>query len=168
MGFTLIELLVVVVIIGVLATVVVVSLTSAQEKSRDAKRISDLKQIDLAIDSFYTDYQHLPGGSSMGTFSLYVINNNTYTGDTSSCSAGGLLPYLPDVCRDYGPKHTTATADAYKDVYLYGFADAKKDTYHLGAQFESSNNQGNTFTYCSSSSNCSATDTSYTGYYLIK
>lgn len=44
-GFTLIELLVVVGIIGILATITIASLNSARGKARDAKRISDVKQM---------------------------------------------------------------------------------------------------------------------------
>ncbi|MBL7045233.1 MAG: prepilin-type N-terminal cleavage/methylation domain-containing protein [Parcubacteria group bacterium] len=53
-GFTLIELLVVIAIIGILSSVVLASLNSARTKSRDAKRISDLKQLQLALE-FYFD-----------------------------------------------------------------------------------------------------------------
>ena len=49
-GFTLIELLVVIAIIGILSTAVLTSLNSAREKARDAKKISDLKQIALALE----------------------------------------------------------------------------------------------------------------------
>ena len=52
-GFTLIELLVVVAIIGVLSSVVLASLNSARVKSRDARRISDFKQIQIAMELFY-------------------------------------------------------------------------------------------------------------------
>ena len=44
-GFTLIELLVVIAIIGLLSTMAVVSLNSARAKARDAKRLSDVKQM---------------------------------------------------------------------------------------------------------------------------
>ena len=47
-GFTLIELLVVVSIIGVLATVVLSSLSDARARSRDARRKADLKNIQSA------------------------------------------------------------------------------------------------------------------------
>lgn len=49
-GFTLIELLVVISIIGLLSTMAVVSLNSARQKSRDAKRISDVKQLSSLIE----------------------------------------------------------------------------------------------------------------------
>lgn len=51
-GFTLVELLVVISIIGVLATLVLVSFTGIQKQARDAERKSDLKQYQTALESF--------------------------------------------------------------------------------------------------------------------
>ena len=55
-GFTLIELLVVIAIIGVLATVVLASLNTARRKSRDARRVTDLKQIQLALELYFDGF----------------------------------------------------------------------------------------------------------------
>ncbi len=52
-GFTLIELLVVIAIIGLLASIVMVSLNSARGKARDARRVSDVRQIQLALQMYY-------------------------------------------------------------------------------------------------------------------
>ena len=52
-GFTLIELLVVIAIIGILSSVVLASLNSARKKGRDARRVSDVKQIQLALELYY-------------------------------------------------------------------------------------------------------------------
>lgn len=52
-GFTLIELLVVIAIIGILSSVVLASLNDARQKSRDAKRVADIKQLQLALELFF-------------------------------------------------------------------------------------------------------------------
>jgi len=66
-GFTLIELLVVIAIIGVLSSVVLASLNSARQKGRDAKRISDLKQIQLALELYYDANGQYPSALSTST-----------------------------------------------------------------------------------------------------
>jgi prepilin-type N-terminal cleavage/methylation domain-containing protein len=62
-GFTLIELLVVIAIIGLLSSIVVVSLGPARKKSRDAKGQSDLKQIMTAFEMKYSDSAIYPDGA---------------------------------------------------------------------------------------------------------
>jgi len=59
-GFTLIELLVVIAIIGILATIVLVSLNTARSKARDVRRISDLRQVALALEMSYDDNDAYP------------------------------------------------------------------------------------------------------------
>ncbi len=66
-GFTLIELLVVIAIIGILSSVVLASLNSARQKSRDAKRVSDLKQLQLALELYYDSNGGYPSAISTAT-----------------------------------------------------------------------------------------------------
>ncbi len=59
-GFTLIELLVVIAIIGILSSVVLASLNDARQKSRDAKRIADVKQLQLALALYFDGHSTYP------------------------------------------------------------------------------------------------------------
>ncbi len=54
-GFTLIELLLVIAIIGILVSIVLANLNVARQKARDAQRVSDLGQIQLALEYYYDD-----------------------------------------------------------------------------------------------------------------
>lgn len=54
-GFTLVELLVAVGIIGVLASVSVVSVNSVRAKGRDAKRVSEVKQMQTALEAYFSN-----------------------------------------------------------------------------------------------------------------
>ncbi|MEK7566810.1 MAG: type II secretion system protein [Patescibacteria group bacterium] len=63
-GFTLIELLVVIAIIGVLASVVLASLNSARKKSRDARRVADVKQVQLALELYFDSKGEYPDVTS--------------------------------------------------------------------------------------------------------
>ena len=51
-AFTLIELLVVIAIIGILSTLSMVSLGSARQKARDTRRVSDIRQIQTALEMY--------------------------------------------------------------------------------------------------------------------
>jgi prepilin-type N-terminal cleavage/methylation domain-containing protein len=61
-GFTLIELLIVVAVIGILSSVVLVGLGPVQKQGRDARRISDLRQVQNGLELYYSKNGSYPTG----------------------------------------------------------------------------------------------------------
>jgi prepilin-type N-terminal cleavage/methylation domain-containing protein len=108
-GFTLIELMTVIAIIGLLMTIIMVSLGNAKAKSRDARRVADIKNIQLALASYYNDYGTYP--------------RNIYSTSASAAPGNGLAPaYLPVVPIDPGDS-TACTDGQQSSCYKYaGFA----------------------------------------------
>ncbi len=103
-GFTLIELLVVIAIIGILSSVVLASLNSARKKGRDARRISDIKQLQLALELYYD-----ANGSTYPVQSAAL----TAAGSLAATALTGLATtYIPSVPAD--PKN----ASPYQYRYL--------------------------------------------------
>lgn len=112
-GFTLIELLVVIAIIGVLSTLAVVALGSARQKANDAKRLSDVKQIQTALELYYTDQNSYPTTSAaitLGSGSAVCLDDG---GFDATCTSPymGLVPADPDADRNY--LYNSATGDSY-------------------------------------------------------
>ncbi|MFH1956704.1 MAG: prepilin-type N-terminal cleavage/methylation domain-containing protein [Patescibacteria group bacterium] len=66
-GFTIIELMVVVAIIGILAALITISFSDAKAKSRDSRRMEDLKSISNALNLYYSQNHRFPdtGGSDV-------------------------------------------------------------------------------------------------------
>ncbi len=62
-GFTLIELLVVVAIISMLASIVFASLNTARIQARNAQRLLAAKQVQTALELYYTDHGNYPAAS---------------------------------------------------------------------------------------------------------
>jgi len=116
-GFTLIELLVVIAIIGILSSVVLASLNTAREKARDAKRISDIKNTQLALELYFDTNKEYP--ETLGALATAGFIQATPTGPLSSET------YY------YGAYVDSALTDACvgAETCLY---------YHLGADLEQS------------------------------
>ncbi len=101
-GFTLIELLVVIAIIGLLSTLSILALNTARARSRDAKRISDVKQMQTALEMYFNDNNAYPPTTAI------VAGNPIATGTVTYM---GVVPTAPT------PADGTACATANSYVY---------------------------------------------------
>lgn len=106
-GFTLIELLVVIAIIGLLASVVLLALNSARQKSRDAKRLADVRQIASALELY---------------FDAAVGGSNGYPGAMSALAPNylGQNPIFPtpnDGCNTASYQYTSSSSNSYQLLF---------------------------------------------------
>ncbi len=88
-GFTLIELLVVIAVVSLISSAILASLNSARVKARDARRQTDLKQIQVALELYYDSNLSYPFGCW-----------NYYEKDGSNFIPGLVPNFMPVLPRD--------------------------------------------------------------------
>ena len=117
-GFTLLELLVVIGIIGLLASILVVNLTSTRKRARDTKRIADVRNLQTASEDFYG-------------------KNGKYPATIGELVTGQQIPVWP--LDPLAPTGTVCTGNSdlcyWYSNYTPGGALGPQ-TYHFGASFE--------------------------------
>jgi len=81
-GFTIIELMVTMAIIGMIVALITISFSGAKAKSRDSRRMEDLKQISNALNLYYSVHRNFPTANPVihldgaDTISTSLINEN--------------------------------------------------------------------------------------------
>lgn len=100
-GFTIIELIIVVAIIAILTAIMTSNFGESKKKSRDAKRVSDIVQLQLALEMFFDRCNQYPtvtdvgaGMWPVGRVPSLIANNGCPTGIMLS-SFIGKIPAPP-------------------------------------------------------------------------
>lgn len=133
-GFTLVELIVVMMIIGVLASLLLVNFQGARQRSRDSVRKSDLQQIRNALQIYYTDFQVFPtntGGSNGGEI------QGCGSAGTSTCSWGS--PFAAGTTQ-YMNSLPTDPVNSEPHIYRYLQTDGG-DGYEIWVRLENASDQ---------------------------
>lgn len=98
-GFTLIELLLVISVITLFSLMSLISARRVQAGSRDAKRITDLKKIQIAMEMYYEQYGHYPMLTGDDFSSGQTCANDGWTVLRESLIDNGYLSDMPDDIR---------------------------------------------------------------------
>ena len=137
-GFTLVELLVVVAIIGLLSTLAAVSLGSARSKARDAKRLSDIKQLSTALELYYSDNNGYPAvaaaGINLGEGTNKSLSSVGFAATPTAPTYMGNVPADPAPQASGGPLHYIYNSKATDGVTNCTAAPCPNYTIQVGLE----------------------------------
>ena len=129
-GFSLIELMVAVAIISLLSSVILASIASARERARDSRRLSDMREIQKALELYYTDNGNYPARNGANTGIQDDCGDSAWDGLGTDLS-----PYLEELPCD--PLGNTQNVH----IYYYDSDSADENqTYGFMLRFEDSGN----------------------------
>jgi prepilin-type N-terminal cleavage/methylation domain-containing protein len=109
-GFTIVELLIVIVVIGILATLVIVTFTGVQKKARDSKRQTDTNAVDSHVEAYFASTGHYPSYADLSTATWVAAN---------------LKGLDPSALQD--PKGSAGIANGAGDGTHYGYKVTQSD-----------------------------------------
>ena len=121
-GFTLIETLVVIAILGIIATIVIVSLLGARDKARDSKRKAEISQ----IGRFLTISCYLPDAGN-GTYDLIDVAQELLAKNPQYQTYFKVIPRDPKTGTDTESKYMYIVSDNGNKCALYANLENEKE-----------------------------------------
>ncbi|MDB5186864.1 MAG: Type secretion system protein [Candidatus Saccharibacteria bacterium] len=91
-GFTIVELLIVIVVIGILAAITIVAFNGVQDRSNDARRQSDIKNVHTIVEKYAADNGSYP---STGGLSIVRSDDNCFAGTSQADWVPNVVETLP-------------------------------------------------------------------------
>jgi len=103
-GFTIIELIVAIVVIGIIASIMIVSYTGVQQRARDSERGSHVTELKIALEKYRAENGSYPGVCPGGDGSGCAVSELT----------AALQPYTNTIPHD--PRFTADSPEDYRYV----------------------------------------------------
>jgi prepilin-type N-terminal cleavage/methylation domain-containing protein len=91
-GFTIVELLIVIVVIGILAAITIVAYNGIQDRARDVRTQSDIKNVYMIVEKYAVDNGSYP---STGGLSVVRSDDNCSAGTSQADWIPGVAEVLP-------------------------------------------------------------------------
>ena len=115
-GFTLVEMMVVVVILGLLATVVIINVLPAQGRAMKEKARADIGTLEQAVESYRLDTFAFPRGDA----GLQALTTAPAGVAASRYREGGYIKRLPDDPWGNAYQYRYPGKNGPFDIYSYG------------------------------------------------
>lgn len=123
-GFTLIELLVVIAIIGLLSTIIAAPIQNARKKARDAKKIAEIKAIELALDQYAEANRGSYPSSLADLAPVYMPILPTFAVSSGSSAAAPKDQFAYTIYTVSGSGISTVTFGYHLGVHLENYSQA--------------------------------------------
>jgi prepilin-type N-terminal cleavage/methylation domain-containing protein len=165
-GFTLVELMIAIAIMALLTGIITVNLTKSRAKGRDAKRISDIGQLQLALELYFDRCNKYPGVDDVGNsqFTIdWASTCQTQSGATITLNTFITTAPIPptgsgEIVYKYMVPNDGSAPDSNPTDYMLGttlesYNEVLKDDMDVGGnafniQIDCADDTTSTFDYC--------------------
>ncbi|MBI1908131.1 hypothetical protein HYS28_01795 [Candidatus Uhrbacteria bacterium] len=133
---TKIEVLIVLLVLGVMGALSAVAVSTARERTRDATRLSHVRELQNALESYFSDHSAYPAAdeaTALGQGATQCLSDDGF--DCSIAPDGAYLEIVPTPPTK-GLKGAVSCGDT-SDVYCY---ESDGDQYRIQFELEGKNN----------------------------